>query len=122
MRQLNLVAAMTVEALVERDLCRKNASSLFDQPTQTHFIADGAFDWDGYALVGIAPGLYKKETDGRREGSFPQVKHCLLRSIEQADCHDCRIQDFAGGIDCGRTNAIRIPSGEKAGYKSLVVL
>jgi len=69
MRQLNLVAAMTVEALVERDLCRKNASSLFDQPTQTHFIADGAFDWDGYALVGIAPGLYKKETGGRREGS-----------------------------------------------------
>src|SRR5438309_7614137 len=32
-------------------------------------MADGAFDWDGYALVGIAPGLYKKETGGRREGS-----------------------------------------------------
>src|SRR6266550_1172290 len=32
-------------------------------------MADGAFDWDGYALVGIAPGLYKNETGGRREGS-----------------------------------------------------
>src|SRR5438067_4189372 len=32
-------------------------------------MADGAFDWDGYALVGIAPGLYKKETGGRRGGS-----------------------------------------------------
>src|SRR2546425_12721239 len=31
-------------------------------------MADGAFDWDGYALVGIAPGLYKNETGGRREG------------------------------------------------------
>src|SRR5438876_12081327 len=31
-------------------------------------MADGAFDWDGYALVGIAPGLYKKETGGRDGG------------------------------------------------------
>src|SRR5207249_6999135 len=60
---------MTVQPLDAADLCRKNASSLFDQRTRTHFIADGAFDWDGYALVGIAPGLYKKETGGRREGS-----------------------------------------------------
>src|SRR5437870_11587861 len=49
---------------------RLGARSMIAVPVLNRMkMADGAFDWDGYALVGIAPGLYKKETGGRREGS-----------------------------------------------------
>src|SRR5207244_6121490 len=48
-------------------------------------MADGAFDGGGYAWVGIAPGPYKKETGGRREGS------CAVRwqSLQESFAATC---------------------------------